>query len=83
LKRDGIRALAWIETPISLNYLQQIFQQPDAGDIENTDQQSLCQEIVRVLGRVNKAEMQGLATEILVNLLNHSQIVIQRFKFNN
>jgi HEAT repeat protein len=77
LKRDGVRALAWIETPVSLNYLQQIFQQADKGSIEKTDQQSLCQEIVQVLGRVNQPEMKELATDILVSLLHHSQIVVQ------
>jgi HEAT repeat protein len=77
LKRDGVRALAWIETPVSFNYLQQIFQQADNEDIENIDRQSLCQEIVQVLGRVNQPENKGLATDILVNLLHHSQIVIQ------
>jgi HEAT repeat protein len=77
LKRDGVRALAWIETPVSLNYLSEIFQQAQSWDAEKTTQFPLCQEMIRMLGRVNSPQIKPLATDILVDLLNTSDGAIQ------
>lgn len=77
LKRDGVRALAWIETPVSLNYLSEIFQQAQGWETEKNTQFPLSQEIVRMLGRVNSSELKPKATEILVGLLNRSEIATQ------
>ncbi|MGB3535469.1 MAG: HEAT repeat domain-containing protein [Microcoleaceae cyanobacterium] len=77
LKRDGVRALAWIETSVSLNYLNQIFQQAENWETEKIAQFPLCQEIIRVLGRVGKPEIKPIATDLLIELLNRSHAAIQ------
>ncbi|MEH2194378.1 MAG: HEAT repeat domain-containing protein [Nostoc sp.] len=60
LQLETIRALSWIETPSSLEYLQTAFNQSTS--------ETLWQEIVTVLGRVQKPQTtQG--TEILLQIL--------------
>ncbi|AFY42866.1 HEAT repeat domain-containing protein [Nostoc sp. PCC 7107] len=62
LQLEVIRALVWVGTPSGLEYLQQVLTQ--------TQSEILCQEIVTVLGRVEKPELVTTATEILLELLN-------------
>lgn len=61
LQLEIIRALSWLETATALKYLQQAFAQMKS--------ERLWQEIVTVLGRVQKPELTPLATEILLEIL--------------
>ncbi|WP_313933712.1 MULTISPECIES: HEAT repeat domain-containing protein [unclassified Calothrix] len=61
LQLEIIRALSWLETATALKYLQQAFAQMKS--------ERLWQEIVTVLGRVQKPELTALATEILLEIL--------------
>ncbi|ODG97662.1 PBS lyase [Nostoc sp. KVJ20] len=60
LQLETIRALSWVGTPSSLEYLQTAFNQ--------TTSETLCQEIVTVLGRVQKPQTTQ-AAEILLQIL--------------
>ncbi|OCQ94758.1 PBS lyase [Nostoc sp. MBR 210] len=62
LQLEIIRALVWVETISGLEYLQQALNQSQS--------EILCQEIVTVLGRVEKPQLTTKATEILLELLN-------------
>lgn len=61
LQLEFIRALSWLETAASLRYLQQAFEQCTS--------ETIWQEIVTVLGRVQQPNSTTLATEILLKLL--------------
>lgn len=61
LQLETIRALTWVGTPRSLEYLQTTFNQ--------TTSETLWQEIVTVLGRVQKPQLRTPATEILLQIL--------------
>ncbi|MEH2296389.1 HEAT repeat domain-containing protein [Nostoc sp.] len=61
LQLETIRALSWMETPSSLEYLQTAFNQIIS--------ETLWQEIVRVLGRVQKPQLTTPAVEILLQIL--------------
>ncbi len=60
LRIEIVRALAWLETDESLEYLQQ------ALEIESPP----CQEIATVLGRVKEPLLQAKSADILVELLS-------------
>ena len=61
LQLETIRALSWVGTPSSLEYLQTAFNQITS--------ETLWQEIVTVLGRVQKPQLTTLAVEILLQIL--------------
>lgn len=61
LQIEIIRSLSWLETAASLAYLQQAFEQCTS--------ETIWQEVVTVLGRVQKPNSTTLATEILLQLL--------------
>jgi HEAT repeat protein len=61
LQLEIIRALVWIGTLSGLEYLQQA--------LDQSKSEILCQEIVTVLGRVEKPQLVIKATEILLALL--------------
>jgi HEAT repeat protein len=61
LQLEAIRALSWLETAASLEYLQQVLHQCTS--------EAIWQEVVTVLGRVQQPSLTTLATEILLNLL--------------
>ncbi|MFN6537170.1 MAG: HEAT repeat domain-containing protein [Nostoc sp. EkiNYC01] len=61
LQLETIRALSWMQTPSSLKYLQTAFHQSTS--------ETVWQEIVTVLGRVQKPELTTPATEILLEAL--------------
>lgn len=61
LQLETIRALSWVGTPRSLEYLQTAFNQSTS--------ETLWQEIVTVLGRVQKPQLTTPATEILLQIL--------------
>jgi len=64
LQLEIIRALVWVGTLSGLECLQQALAQ--------TKSEILCQEIVTVLGRVEKPQLVTKATEILLDLLKSS-----------
>ncbi|MGK7916174.1 MAG: HEAT repeat domain-containing protein, partial [Prochloraceae cyanobacterium] len=64
-----VRAISWIEIPQALKYLQQ------ASQLRSLP---VCREIVLVLGRVEKAELQSIAAAILSNLLASNNPVFQQ-----
>ncbi len=71
LQIETVRALSWSETALALEYLQQTL----IAEINNTNS-PVCQEIVIVLGRVEKPELKVKAAEILSDLLasNHPAV---------
>ncbi|MFW9262076.1 HEAT repeat domain-containing protein [Nostoc sp. CALU 546] len=68
LQLETIRALSWVGTPSSLEYLQTAFNQ--------TTSETLCQEIVTVLGRVQKPQTTQ-AAEILLQILRSQHPAIE------
>lgn len=61
LQLESIRALSWVGTPSSLEYLQTALNQITS--------ETLWQEIVTVLGRVQKPQLTTPAAEILLQIL--------------
>ncbi|MDZ8109433.1 MAG: HEAT repeat domain-containing protein [Nostoc sp. DedQUE12a] len=61
LQLETIRALSWMGTPSSLQYLQTVFHQ--------TTSDAVWQEVVTVLGRMQKPQLVTLATEIILQIL--------------
>ncbi|MBD2209161.1 HEAT repeat domain-containing protein [Nostoc linckia FACHB-104] len=74
LQLEIIRALSWLGTATSLAYLQQAFNQSTS--------ETVWQEIVTVLGRVQKPQLTPLATEILLAILqsNHPATELANIK---
>ncbi|MBD2163719.1 HEAT repeat domain-containing protein [Calothrix membranacea FACHB-236] len=74
LQLEIIRALSWLGTATSLAYLQQAFNQSTS--------ETVWQEIVTVLGRVQKPQLTPLATEILLAILqsNHPTTELANIK---
>ncbi len=64
LQIETVRALSWSETAAALEYLQQTL----IAEFYNTNY-PVCQEIVTVLGRVEKPELKAKAAEITIDLL--------------
>jgi HEAT repeat protein len=64
LQIEAIRALGWMETTAALDSLQQVLitQFPNINP-------TVCQEIVTVIGRVEKPELKAKAAEITIDLL--------------
>jgi HEAT repeat protein len=67
LQREMVKALAWSETSLALDYLREGL--PWA-------EEEVCLEIVTLLGRTLSLELQPQATEILVNFLNSQQLAL-------
>jgi HEAT repeat protein len=61
LQLESIRALIWVETVSALEYLQKA--------LDQTTSETVWQEIVTVLGRVQKPQLTVPAAEILMHLL--------------
>jgi HEAT repeat protein len=61
LQLETIRALSWLGTPASLEYLQTA--------VNQSTSETLWQEIVTVLGRVQKSQLTTPAGEILLQML--------------
>ncbi|MEA5512863.1 HEAT repeat domain-containing protein [Nodularia sp. UHCC 0506] len=67
LQLEIIRALVWVETLSGLAYLQQAFYQ--------TTSEILWQEMITVLGQVQKPDLMTPAAEILLNVLQSQHLV--------
>ncbi|MBH8552906.1 HEAT repeat domain-containing protein [Nostocaceae cyanobacterium CENA357] len=61
LQLESIRALIWVETLSGLEYLQKA--------LDRSTSETVWQEIVTVLGRVQKPQLSVPATEILIDVL--------------
>lgn len=75
LQIETVRALSWIETATALEYLQQTL----SAKCSNTNS-PVCQEIVTVLGRVEKPELKAKAAEIMIDLLESNHLAVQPVK---
>ena len=71
LQIETVRALSWMETATALAYLEQTL----IAESNNTNY-LVCQEIVTVLGRVEKPELKATTAEIAIDLLasNHPAV---------
>lgn len=65
LKSDLIRAIAWGETALGLDYLQQALPESDV---------EISLEIIQVLGRISTPELKPQATKILIEFLHSSPL---------
>ncbi|MEG3849549.1 HEAT repeat domain-containing protein [Microcoleus sp. herbarium19] len=72
LQIETVRALSWSETAVALEYLQQTL----IAELNNTNS-PVCQEIVTVLGRVEKPELRAKAAEIAIDLLASNHPVVE------
>ena len=72
LQIETVRALSWMETATALEYLQQTL----IAEFYNTNS-PVCQEIVTVLGRVEKPELKAKAAEIMIDLLKTDHPAVQ------
>ncbi|MCU0538071.1 MAG: HEAT repeat domain-containing protein [Hydrococcus sp. Prado102] len=69
LKLTLVRSLSWMETALSLNYLQEGLIAQEA---------EVCQEIITVLGRIEESGLRKKATQILIEFFSlQSKIVRQ------
>ncbi|MEG4166336.1 MULTISPECIES: HEAT repeat domain-containing protein [unclassified Microcoleus] len=72
LQIETVRALSWMETATALAYLHQTLM-AQFPNINST----VYQEIVTVLGRVEKLELKAVAAEILIDLLKTGHPAVQ------
>ncbi|MEG3908433.1 HEAT repeat domain-containing protein [Microcoleus sp. w2-18bC1] len=72
LQIETVRALSWMETATALAYLHQTLME-QFTNINST----VYQEIVTVLGRVEKPELKAAAAEILIDLLKTNHPAVQ------
>ena len=72
LQIETVRALSWSETAVALEYLQQTL----IAELNNTNS-PIFQEIVTVLGRVEKPELKAKVAEIMIDLLESNPPAVQ------
>ncbi|MEG4027847.1 MULTISPECIES: HEAT repeat domain-containing protein [unclassified Microcoleus] len=72
LQIETVRALSWMETATALAYLHQRLRE-QFPNINST----LYQEIVTVLGRVEKPELKAIAAEIMIDLFSTNHPAVQ------
>jgi HEAT repeat protein len=70
LKLEIIRVLGWMEATKALDYLHQTL----VKHLTYSDAQPLCREIIAVLGRVERPDLQQTATAALLSLLYASPL---------
>lgn len=68
LKIEIIRALSWMETEAALDYLQE-------GLLWGSE--SICIEIISVLGRIESLSLKPKATQIIIDFLHSGQAIYQ------
>jgi HEAT repeat protein len=73
LQMESIRALSWMETPSSLEYL--------CTALNQVESVALCQEIVTVLGRIKQPQLTPIATEILLAILQKQRPALENAAF--
>ncbi len=67
LKIDAVRALGWIETQVSLEYLQNLLGYNFL--VEDNSQAQIVNEIITALGKLEKSELKPQATDILIEFI--------------
>ncbi|MEG4856632.1 HEAT repeat domain-containing protein [Microcoleus sp. K1-B6] len=72
LQIETVRALSWMETATALAYLHQTLMA-----LFTNINSTVCQEIVTVLGRVEKPELKAAAAEIMIDLLKTDHPAVQ------
>lgn len=70
LKTEIIRVLGWMAVPRAVSYLQQAL----STHLNQDDSQPLCREIIAVLGRIERADLQPLATAAVLSLLRSAPL---------
>lgn len=79
LKIDGVRALGWIETSKSLDYLQEI--QFNLNSTPATIEEiTLIQEIIQGIGRIETVDLKEKATQILTDFINSNHPAFSDYK---
>lgn len=68
LKIDAVRALGWIETQVSLEYLQNLLGYNYL--VKVNDWAQIVNEIIVALGKLEKLELKPQATDILIEFIN-------------
>ena len=68
LKIDAVRALGWIETQVSLEYLHNLLGYNCLVKVNDWEQ--IVNEIITALGKLEKPELKPQATDILIEFLN-------------
>ncbi len=81
LKIDGVRALGWIETSKSLDYLEEIilsFYPKCNLNISpiTREEINLIQEVIQGIGRIETVDLKEKATQILTNFINSNHPAI-------
>ena len=66
LKIEAIRSLAWMDNEISIKYLEDILQL-------HQDNAQIIQEIVIMLGQIEKSELKNLASQVLINFVANDE----------
>ncbi|MGD1700901.1 HEAT repeat domain-containing protein [Dapis sp. BLCC M229] len=70
LKIDAVRALGWIETQVSLEYLQNLLGYNFL--VEEDAREQIVNEIIRALGKLENPELKPQATDILIEFIASS-----------
>ncbi|HEY9703950.1 MAG TPA: hypothetical protein V6C58_15985, partial [Allocoleopsis sp.] len=66
LKIEAIRSLAWMCNEMSIKYLAEILQL-------HQDNAQIIQEIIILLGRIEKPELKHLATKVIINFTDNDE----------
>ncbi len=67
LKIDAVRSLGWIETEVSLEYLQSLLEYNFL--VKDNYQQQIVNEIITALGKFEKSKLKLQATDILIEFI--------------
>ncbi|GGA25533.1 HEAT repeat domain-containing protein [Okeania sp. KiyG1] len=81
LKLDAVRALGWIETQVSVEYLQGLLGDNCLVAVEYQPQ--IVNEIITALGKIECQELKPKATEILIEFLRNNNSVLEGVRVKN
>ncbi|NET43651.1 HEAT repeat domain-containing protein [Okeania sp. SIO2B3] len=81
LKLDAVRALGWVETQVSVEYLQSLLGDNCLVAVEHQPQ--IVNEIITVLGKIERQELKPKATEILIEFLRSNNSVLESVRVKN
>ncbi|NJR67704.1 MAG: HEAT repeat domain-containing protein [Synechococcales cyanobacterium CRU_2_2] len=73
LKIQVLRSLAWCETPAALEILQRRLQASLQGGPEDPDCHGISLALIQILGRIERSDLQGTATDSLLAALSLGQ----------
>ncbi|NEP89025.1 MAG: HEAT repeat domain-containing protein [Okeania sp. SIO2C2] len=81
LKLDAVRALSWVETQVSVEYLQSLLEDNLLVAVEYQPQ--IVNEIITALGKIERQELKPKATEILIEFLRSNNSVLESVRVKN